>query len=135
MATIETALVDHLTTAPAATQAIIGTRIYPVVLPQTPSYEVLTYQITNSNIPMAHDGPLDLITDSVQFDCFGQTHAEAMALARALVSDLNGYRAAMGADGEQIAVHGVFFQNMIDHYDDEAEVWRVVVDFLVLWKE
>lgn len=126
---IETELYGYLTTAPAATQAVIGTRLYPVVLPQSPTYPAATYQVIAESTPMAHDGPGDLRSDTIQVDCFAVTYAAARALARAVESDLNGYRGAMGAE----RVDGIFWKNMIDHYDDQAEVWRVVVEFLVNW--
>jgi hypothetical protein len=135
MATLEAALFYHLTNTAGTTPGLIGTRLYPLVLPQDPTYPALTYQVIEDIPPMAHDGPGDLFGALVQFDCYGASYSAAKTLARGLRADLNGKSGAIGAAGARVRLAGAFLQGMMDHHEPTTAVWRVMVEFLINYKE
>ena len=111
MATIEVAIVTKLDTAPAATQALVGARIYPTLLPQDPTLPAITYQrIVTGRI--RHLGGLSgLAQPRFQFNCWATTPEGARAVAAAVRADLDDI-------GETVA--GVVLKDGIT--EDEADM-------------
>lgn len=128
---IEEAIYTHLV-GNAGVLALAGNRVYPLNLPQNPSYPAITYRRVTTRRVMAHDGPEDLGFPRFQFDCYAVGYREVRDLANALRAALNGYRGIMGGGVE---VDGVIFLNEVDDFGDTAEVFRVTVDFLIVHKE
>lgn len=93
MATLEAALVALLVPG-GAVGAIVGTRVYPVVLPQTPLYPSIRYQridtVRGPYRKMA-TGRSEYARPRFQIDCFATTAAAAQALADAVRSVLDGF--------------------------------------------
>lgn len=127
--TIEEGLYSWLT-GNADISALCGDRVYPDKLPQEPTYPAMTYQRITTGLPMAHDGPLDLENARFQFNCLGLTPKAARTLANTLKQELAGFRGTMG----DVSVHGAFLLNQISDFEDEAEVYRAIVDFRINYK-
>ncbi len=111
--------------------ALTGSRLYPALLPQGTAYPAVAYRLVSERQPLAHDGPLDLVTDTFQFDCYARTSKAATALGRALRQQLHGFRGTMGT----VSVHGVFFVNAVEDFGDQLDVFRVSVDIRFNYKE
>ncbi len=123
---IEDGLRTHLI-ADAPVTALVVKRIYPIKLPQQPTYPCLTYEIV-SDIPyrgLAGDADREVIRARVH--CWAETYTVAIDLAakvRAAVGDFSG---TMGTT----VVSSAKFETWNDIYEDVPEVYRRVADFML----
>lgn len=128
--TIDEALYAYLTDATTQTGAIIDDRLYPLELPQNPTYPAATYQQINSQLTATgQNAPGDLEDALIQFDAYATSHMAAKALAKALRGDLSGFRGTMG----EVSVGAIHFQNEYDFWGAKAGVWRITLEFKFLF--
>lgn len=118
-----------LANAPLA--ALIGTRIYPLQLPQTPTLPAITQQVISDVYELAQYGTSGYPTARVQYDCWGATYLSARAVAAALRVAIDGYYGAMGGTNVWAARVG----NMIDLLDAETKRFRTMVDVFYMREE
>lgn len=92
---IEADIRTYLLDQPAIT-AIIGTRLYPVELPQGAAFPALTYQRISGGRSVTHSGqgPARAL---VQIGCWDETYGDALALAALVGAALSSHRGPMGA--------------------------------------
>ena len=115
----------------ATIAASVGTRIYPLRVPQSPAYPCVSYQsviatqettaITDPNLHRSH----------FQVSVFAMTLLESADIAKAVRAVLQ--RAAGNFVGVQ--VDGCYFESAQDLYDEEAQVFYTVLDFRLHWRE
>ncbi len=132
MATLEEALFSYLTSAPRETAALVGTRVYPLLIPQEQQMPAIAYQRVGTQPKLAHDGPMGWARAVIQFTCQAGTFAGVKAITLALRNDLAGYRGQMGTD--PVDVH---FCNQVNE-NDQDELFDAAVsrcDFEFLYKE
>lgn len=104
-------------TGDAAVSAIVGTRVYPLVIPQGGDLPAVTYQRIYGAPINDLAGAGELVRARVQVDCWATTYASVRALADA-------------AYGSLCAI-GFLPINDMDDFDDEVPVYRVVLEFTV----
>lgn len=127
--TIDEALYAYLTGANTQTGALISDRLYPLVLPQNPTYSAVTYQEISAPLTATgQSAPGNLVDALFQFDCYATSHKAAKALAGAVRADLSGYQGTLSG----IKVTSLF-QNEYDFWGAEAGVWRVTLEFKLLF--
>jgi hypothetical protein len=120
---IEAGLFSLLSTTSAIT-TLCGTRIYPAVLPTDPTYPCVLYKLISAK-------PSPTLSTSgfqrwrVEFDCFGQTYASAVAVRSAIRSTLEGYRGTL-TDGTLL--QDAQFVQLGDFYEDGARVYRCMLE-------
>jgi len=96
----------------AGVSALVGTRIYPLLLPQNPTYPAITYQRISTRPVMTRTGNgLDFVR--MQIDCYADSYSGVKALAAAV-------EAALSTDYEL---------GKTDFYDDTLEIFRVSMDY------
>src|SRR5262245_57821961 len=109
--TISAKLYTALTQAPIV--AIVGNRIYPLILPQTPTYPALSYQrISNT----AQIGSTELRETRYQINCWASTYATAQQLATAVKTSMEEYKATATAPRIKMAQ----VVNELDDYDPDT---------------
>jgi hypothetical protein len=120
--TIETLVYGRLTTYSGI--SAITTRVYPMLLPQSPTYEALTYQkISNTE----QKGTSTLKDARFQLNCWAQTYGEAHALAAQVKIAFEEWHDLDQTPGVNMArVVGE-----TDEYDDDVEVYRVIIDVML----
>lgn len=106
-----------------AIAAIVGTRIYPLKLPQGPTYEAVSYQRISST---GVNGNTALRESRWQFSCWGDTYEKATALAAAVKALFEGYTNTTSTPGIKMAL----VVNELDNYDDTVKTYRVIVDVI-----
>lgn len=126
--TIEADLRAYLLSQPNL-KSMIDTRLYPLVLPQPPTFPAVTY----AKVSHSHVRDLSGVAYSIsrfQFSCFAATYSGAKAVAneikRALqdfVGVVGGYR-FLDADGA----------NEIDIYESDSGIYHVPVDVIITYK-
>jgi hypothetical protein len=92
MASAEAALFSILTTDSAIT-AIVGTRVYPDLLPQGVTYPAIRTQriSTPRSQYRALDGVAGYASPRMQIDCYALSRSAAITLAQAVYAELEGY--------------------------------------------
>ena len=86
---IETVFRSALTSATSVT-AIVGTRIYPLVLPTDPTLPAIEFTfVAGSNIPTMDS--MGVQKYRVEVNCWGDTYGDAVSLRYAVVKALSGY--------------------------------------------
>lgn len=117
---IETDIVATL----AAGVPLVASRIYPLLLPQTPTLPAIVYLRVSGPRVQSHDGDSALQHPRFQFSCWAETYAGALAVAEEVRLALQGLTTA-----------GVgIFENMLDLYDAETGWFQVPVD-ITIWHD
>lgn len=126
---MEEALIKRLLATTAITN-LVSNRINWMTLPDAFPRPNLTLQVSDGGTDYTHEGLSSLQYPRIQFNCWGNTYAQAKAVARALFSELN-------TEKDVDAIH---FEDAIMVYDQDmpketlkggTDVYRVVRDFLV----
>lgn len=126
---IQQALFTILSAHPGLS-ALVGSRIYPLILPQNPAYPALTYQRVSGPREQSHDGPSGLARPRFQVSCWHPDFDQAKAAAEQVRLALAGYRGIVGG----LEIEGIQVENELDLYDPDAKVYRVILDF-VIWHQ
>lgn len=110
------AAIKGLVGLPAIT-AVIGDRAYPLEFPQNPEYPAIIWQVIGTPRRYTHSGHDGLLKARVQFDCFGETYDDAVAVRDALVGALHTYTGSPGG----VRVQRVFISLDTDGTDSAAQ--------------
>ena len=126
MADIETTLRTHLL-ADAGLAAKIGTRCYPVQLPQQPTLPALAY-LRVSMDPVQHrsSAQAGAARSRYQFDVWGATHQSAQETATALIAALGTF-VETGTPRVDVAL----LENVQDGIDETTKRRRVIVEAFI----
>jgi Protein of unknown function (DUF3168) len=96
MAELEEGLYSFLT-GTTAISALVGTRVYPLLIPLDATLPAVAYQRISGPFEAAHDGPTGLVRARMQITCVAAPYAAARGVAAAIVTVLLGYRGVMGS--------------------------------------
>lgn len=114
----------------AGLAALVGTRVYPIQLPQRPTLPAITYQrISTLPIQDRDDAHARLERPRFQFDCWAISHAGARAVAQEMRSALASF-----AQASNPRIDVALMQNEIDDYEPDIGRWRVILDAFI-WHE
>jgi hypothetical protein len=126
---IEDAVYARLT-AVAGVTALIATRVYPVRVPQNPTYPLASYQKISDVPAHAMGSDAGVRTARVQVTAWGATYDDAKNVAIQVVAALSRFRGTSAS----VVVQDVFFENEVDlGFDAEALVHQVADDFFVYY--
>lgn len=123
---IEGELYTRLTTH-AGTAALVGTRVWPLVMPQGGKLPAIVYQKVSDVRVYSHDGDSDLIRSRFQVSCYAKNYDDVKALEAQVVDALSGYAdRTLGTP-----VEASFMDMAFDDYEPDVKIYRVMVDFKV----
>lgn len=113
-------------------QALIASRLYPVIIPEALSqFPCVTYQVVSSVPEYTNDGPTGLTVARVQFDVWGQAYGDCKAVASALQQLLDGY--APGPMGSTF-ISAIWMTNRAtDSFDQDARLYRSSADYRIAY--
>jgi len=118
-------LKDH-----AGLKALVGTRIYPLILPQPPTLPAVTYfkvSLVNRRVMAS---PSDVLKQvRVQFSCWANTYSETKSVAEQVKVALQDFAGQMGG-GVQVLDGNII--NEQDLYEDDTGIYHVPVDVLIM---
>lgn len=98
--------------------ALVGTRVYPVTLPQTPVLPAISYQrVSNTE----QNGTSTLRTTRYQVDCWAVSYSAVQGLAAAVKTALEEW-----TSGSSVKMTEVI--NEIDDYEPDSGLYRVSID-------
>ena len=112
---------------------LVGARMYPLKMPQSPTLPLLVYQRISGPREHDADGAAGLANPRIQIDAWAITYGGAKALATVVRKRIDGYSGDMGSP----AVEAIFIHllNDRDFYDDVTELWRVSMDYEIMHVE
>lgn len=109
--------------------ALVSTRIFPNVAPQTTTFPFIIYDVTGVSPNDTKEGPSTLDTNDVMISCYSETYSEASDLAQKI-------RVAMDRINEGVyndeTIQSSQFQSYNDIFDDtsgDAGIYRKALDF------
>ncbi len=123
---IETDLRTHLV-ADGPVNADVAGRIYPLKLPQNPTYPAITYYVVGVGQHRSLSGPGDRERPHFMVHCWAATEAAAQDLASDVRTALDGFKGTMGTT----EVSSVKFNDWNDQFEDVPEVYRRICDFVI----
>jgi hypothetical protein len=85
---IEPDIFAYLTDPTSATYALVGSRVYPLAIPQESDMPAIAYNRISNPDRWTQDGH-HLYSPRYQFDCRGKVYDDALAVEDALVADLS----------------------------------------------
>lgn len=139
MSQVEAALYKIVTTNAAAT-AVIGTRLYPLVIPYGVTLPAVAYQRISTSRAAAHTtvSSRGLAEGLYQFSCVGTSYATAKSASSVVRGALDQYSGTVsGVAG--VTIDRVHCQNEIDLYNELPDTrqsrYTATVDFTVWYVE
>lgn len=128
--TLEQALYNYLTGVAGLT-ALIGTRVYPVALPQGATLPAVVYQrVSGARIRTMGDARLAR-RPRIQFTVWAATYASRLAVGAQLVAALDGYTPGTMGGAGGVDVLDVVLDNEIDDHEPTSGAYQGVLDFIV----
>lgn len=129
-----------LSGAPYFTSASVGTalyaylrgqsdiaRVYPVRLPQNPTYPCATFQVISEPRSHSMEGRV-AANPLVQIDCWAKTYQEAQDLASAVERAMDMFSGRMGG---VLNVLSCLQRERQDFYEPDVDDYRVSLDFAI----
>jgi hypothetical protein len=130
--TIESAFYSYLTSKPAIT-ALVSTRIYPLLAPDTPTYPFITYTVFGEGHDHDFSGATGLVDLTMQCDVWAKTVIDRSDITEALRNALDGFTGDMGA--ENLNVRQCYLIDRAHFFERDTEestpYYRTSMDFSI----
>lgn len=126
---IEQAIFNHLSTD-AGVAALVGTRVYPVMLPQGATLPAVTYMRVSSTRMRTFGAPRMGRVARFQFTVWATTYLSRGAIVAALIDALEGYSGTLGGVGG-VDVLAIQQEGQLDDYEPTAKVFQSACDFFI----
>jgi hypothetical protein len=122
-----------------AVAAIVGDRVYPLVLPGKPGTEEVrkyvpsvTYQrVSSTRVAGTLQGPSELVGARIQVDAWADSYATVKHLADAIRSAVDGFKGTAGGKD----IQGAFLEIDFDQFEPDVRLWRVTQNYRVYHNE
>ena len=115
----------------AGVAALVGTRVYPNVLPTPATMPAIQYERVDNLYEWSLAGPDGYTDTRVQLTCHGITYSSAQAVRDAVRAALLGSTAVHGTD----ALIQIDLEGGPDDYDPDTKRHMAIVDALIYTKE
>lgn len=124
---IETALFGFLKT----NVPLVGDRVYSSQGLQGGAKPYLVVTKVSAPRYHTHEGAAGLVDCLMQISIFADGYIETKNIAAEIQNALQGFSGTMGA----VEVGGAFYQNEVDNYETETDIFHLAVDYKILYKE
>jgi hypothetical protein len=122
--TIETELRARLA-ADATVAGLVVARIYPIVLPQKPTYPAITYSKVSGERLHTLAGAAGRAMPRISISAWSDVgYASVQTLAAAIRASLDGFNGTLTTIQTNIIL-----DNEIDFYEDDTRVYRILQDY------
>src|SRR5512146_3040847 len=119
-----------------ALQALVGTRIYPIALPQTVTLPAVLFQPISGAPVRIHRERSLLPRATYQITVWAEDLDDGRAIEKVITSELDGFRGTWGTGATATEVQECTASTVpIYHRDPETLLFSVVRDFIIQWKE
>jgi hypothetical protein len=132
---IETAMRSALINDAAVT-ALIGTRIYPMFLAQGYTLPAISYQRIVGDRPREQADKTGRVNARFQIDCWAESYSGAHDLSAKVIDCLDNHRGTLGTGAAALDEVGTIETTTErDDYNTDVEIYRVILEFLIPYKE
>jgi len=114
----------------AGLTALVSTRSYHLHLPQKPTYPAVTFQRISTERVSAMGADTGDVRARIQTDAWATTIDSAMAVAAQVRAALKRYGGT-----NSVTIYDILQESEIPLYEDEIQIYHIVQDFMVLYKE
>ena len=113
----------------ANVSALVGTRIFPNVAPQTTAFPFIIYDVTGVEPTNTKDGVSTLDTNNVMISVYSNTYSEASSLAQLvrIAMDRLPTNTYAGEDIQSSEFQG--YNDIFDNTSGNAGIYRKALDF------
>jgi len=116
--------------AQTAITDVVGSRIHPLVLPQSPTYPAITYSIDGLSQRTTLDGVQQgIVRADIQIDAWADEgtggHKQAHDLAVLILAALKNLKGSMGG----VTVQSLTRDNQDDFYENTVDAYRNSISF------
>lgn len=130
MARIDNALYA-LITDDESCAAQIGTRVYPLVIPQNAELPAVCYQTITTQRQYTHDGPSLTPSARMQITIKAASYGDAVVVANLIRNLLEGYKGTVS----EVQIAGVFLDNEYDGFNLDTRSYTVRQDYRIQYYE
>lgn len=123
---VEIALVT-LITGNAGVAALVGTRMYPNVMPSGATLPCIVYDEENTETVVRAGGDTGLRTGQYMLHYWATSYSAVKAGKAAVLAAINGYQ---GGSVDRIEVNG-----MRDDYEPATQYYRQIIEFEIRYSE
>jgi len=126
---IEEVFRNYLINDPGIT-SYVAQRIYPLRLPQNPTYPSITYQVI-SEVTTYHMTAENSIRECrIQIDIYAESYAESKTIWRTIHNVISGFRGVWDTTN----IQGVFGISSQDFEEEETKIFRVSADYYITYE-
>ena len=109
--------------------AEVGVRVYPLKLPQNPTYPAITYQVISDQSEKLLEGPDRIRRARVQIDVWAATISTCQTITNYIRSLLDGQDNTQG----NIRFRSAWTENEQDIYEESIEKYRILSDYMITY--
>ena len=114
-------------TGDGAVTALVGTRVYPLEVPQDGTLPAIVYQELRTGVRVASDGPTGQRETRFLLSLWSESYSGLKTLQAAVLDALSGY-----AGGN---IYGVEVDAMRDDFDPAVRWFREIMEILVWYHD
>jgi hypothetical protein len=116
--------------------ALIGTRVFPMLLAQGYALPAISYQRISGPRPRHTTDATGRVNAIFQIDCWAETYSQARDLSAKVITCLDNHRGTLGTGTAAMDDVGTIENTMErDDYNTTVEIYRVILEFLIPYKE
>lgn len=119
--------------------AIVGTRVYPVLLPQGVTADSIVYNRITESESYRYVGPSGLVIARIQIDAWSQSVGQANALGDLIKEHIGGFSGQLAygssSPSDYVNVQGIFLINGDEDYDSVAALYRRRRDYNIVYED
>lgn len=132
MAELEHGIYNELKGA-AGVLALVGTRIYPDVLPQDVTFPAIVYSRISAGKEHTQGKDSGLSETSIQISGWTGTALERISLRKQVRLTLQDFSGDLG--GQSVIVRAVLMEDEVDFYDDSVKKYQFADDYTFWYLE
>lgn len=120
----------------AGVNALVAGRIYPLLLPQEPTYPAITYRrVASSRIQSVHSDP-GMARVQIQVTCWALSYDSVRSVTEQVRLALERYGTAVtGTTLSGLTVYDIYMGSEADSYEPEIDAFASSVDYTVIHAE
>lgn len=115
----------------AGVTALVGTRVYPGLLPQQPTMPALVYQLINNDRVQVHRGQTTGAKARIQVTCWGNSEASVAAVKEQVRVAM----IAMAGSVASVTIDGVVCEGEVEGFEPDTIRHYIALDFFVWHRE
>lgn len=131
---IEDAIYSILSADPAVA-GVVGTRIFPVMMPEQVGYPALSFQTISADEFHTLDRSSGLVHQRLQIDAWGNRYRDVKLLQKKVRDVLEATYGYFDGPNGPVNINGILREDERDSYEKETRTYRCGQDFLIFYND